>query len=209
MIIKNVSGSAASIPSANLIDVPNDGTVDLGAIVDGLPVLSRARTQSDLALLAGVMAGDWVAVVNGNDLTLDATLDSLSPASVIDTDGALPLTIPDTVLAKNEWVTLVEQTLAEAQGAVVKVTGGQIFFTRTGATDGSICDVIDATCVGEWETGNAGPSASKAETNIVTNESFKVESYETADAVGLRLKATRSGGTISATLRVCSTPRSL
>lgn len=208
MILKNISGAVASLPSVNAIGIANGATIDLGIQVDGAPLTLDAKIQTDPAVYIGIASGDWAIVIGGVELDLPTSLAAVASASVADTDGAVRITVPETVIAKNEDLSLFEIGLDVGSGAVVKVTG-MIRFLRSGATDGaSICAVSSIDFVG-YRRSIGGMSVVRPEVSASTDENLKFGSYVSGTFIGIQARCTASAGTLSADLRVCATTETL
>lgn len=119
MIFRNVSGAPISVESANIIALADLATIDLSQIVDGLPLLSRVRIESDTALDAAVRAGDLVVVRDGVDLSTDESIAAIESASVGDVAsvlGQLPPVEINPTPGSNAWTDVPGGTITVVQG---------------------------------------------------------------------------------------------
>ena len=110
MIFKNVSGDPVTVSSANIIALAPAATIDLGTVVDGLPLLTQARIESDYDLRAAVTSGDLVTVVDGVEQTTADSLLAVTPSSQLDIErrayllasGSVPL-LPGVEVTLYSW----------------------------------------------------------------------------------------------------------
>jgi len=209
MILKNISGGVESLPSINAISIAAGASIDLGQIVNGIPLAPDSKIQGDPNVYAGIASGVWAVVASGQELSLADSLAAITSANQATTATSILKPIAAVVLAKNELHTLVEVELALGEGVTIDITNSQLTFVRPGATDGgSICYIVKLGCVG-YRRVLAGTEALRLESTDVSDESFKFESFATATAIGIRVRPTKSGGTLSGTLRVASEKETL
>lgn len=203
MILRNVSGAPATLHAANASNIADNALWDTATIVDGLPQALAPSLQASAAVYKAVASGDWVVVVDGQDLSTTQSLAAITSASVGEGDGAAWRIVPAQALAKNTGLVLLSVSLAANEGCPVKVAG-EIEFERDTATLGKSLCVVNHVSFIAYHRSNGSKVAVKPSSEVTTDEDLRFSTDFSGDDARLLVSCKRSAGTISASLRVCS-----
>ena len=114
-VFRNVSLAPVTVASANIIELAPGATIDLAAVVDGLPLLTRARIESDCNLRQAVDDGRLVVVVDGQDQSTEQSLQALTSSSELALDQRAPaFSSGNVVLVAGVEVTLMTWPIASS-----------------------------------------------------------------------------------------------
>ena len=85
MIIKNKTGGPATLPSVNVTSpVPVDGTVDLQEdLGNGISLNTAADLHADEGLRNAIESGEWVVVLDGEELDQEQSLAAVTTAAQV------------------------------------------------------------------------------------------------------------------------------
>lgn len=208
MIIKNMTGGIASLPSVNAVDVADGATIDLLEVV-GSPAIPRnfaGDLYRDVALYEAVSSGAWVVVNEGADLTVAEGLARVTSSSVArDGSFSIPYTTVTPNPASKADFDVPGLVWPVAEGESIDVTARLRFIFGT-ASDASVAGApveFSARRRTGGSTVIAQPWSISYEESV---SQFRVRVYVAGDEVRV---AARRGGTRTVRVRCTGTKETI